>query len=117
MTNVMVLGLTGKRIDFTLANLSVLWKYSSSLEIGVMGDGWRGILVRAKTVIRARRGTTVSLLPFGICRGISVRGLKYPLTDASMRVGEIGVSNVVTRPPVTVSVRRGKMMVFVMDTR
>ncbi len=111
--SVTILGSTGKRVDFTLGNFSVLWKYSSRLNLRFAGDSWYAVAVGTRRTIRARRGTTVSLLPFGPCRGITLRGLRYPLTDASMRVGDTGLSNVVVRSPFTVRVRRGAMLLLV----
>jgi thiamine pyrophosphokinase len=110
-SDVMILGATGNRLDFTLANLAVLWKYIHALTITVRGDGWRALPVRGRAEIVAARGTTVSLIPFGICRGITLAGMKYPLRDGTMNVGEVGVSNVVAGSPCTVRVREGHMLV------
>jgi len=110
---VVVAGITGRRIDFTLGNLSVLWKYTAALDIIVAGDGWEAFPAGRRRTVRARKGTTVSLVPFGPCGGITLRGLRYPLTNASMKVGEIGVSNVVVRSPFSVAVRRGRMLIIV----
>ena len=111
---VSILGATGRRMDFTFANLSSLWNYTSAMRIAVIGDGWYAMPVESRATVAARPGTTVSLIPFGPCSGITLRGLRYPLTDATMKVGEIGVSNVVRRSPFRVSVRKGKMFLFVM---
>ena len=110
-----IIGGTGKRIDFTLANLSVLWAYTSFLDITFVGDGWKAIPVGRKKVVKTRVGTTVSLIPFGDCGGVTLKGLRYPLTNATMRVGEIGASNVVRRSPFTVVVKRGKMLLILLD--
>jgi thiamine pyrophosphokinase len=114
---VVILGATGRRIDFTLGNLSVVWNYTAFMDVALIGDGWRSLPVGRRRILRARRGTTVSLIPFGPCDGITLRGLQYPLTNASMKVGDIGVSNVVRSSPFSVSVRRGKMMLFLLDPR
>lgn len=113
--NAVIVGATGERIDFTLANLSVLWSYTSFLHVTVVGDGWRAMPVGRSTTLRARIGTVVSLVPFGECQGITLRGLQYPLVNVSMNVGEVGVSNVVRSSPFTVKVRRGSMLLIVFD--
>lgn len=113
--NVTIFGATGGRIDFTLGNLAVLWNYTRSMNITMVGDDWQAFPIVLTKRIVAKVGTTVSLIPFGICSGVTLRGLQYPLTDATMKVGEIGVSNVVKQSPFSVTVRRGKMMVFIMD--
>jgi thiamine pyrophosphokinase len=111
--SVTVLGATGKRIDFTLGNFAALWKYSARMDVRFAGEGWTAIPLRGGCTLRAPRGTTVSLLPLGPCRGITLRGLRYPLRNASMRVGDTGLSNVVVRSPFSVRVRRGAMIVCV----
>ncbi len=112
---VIIIGITGNRIDFTLGNLAVLWNYTSFLAPVVVGDGWYLVLVGRGQQYRARIGTTVSLIPFGQCDGITLRGLRYPLTNATMKIGEIGVSNVVEKSPFTVKIQRGKMMMVVFE--
>ena len=112
---VAIAGATGGRIDFTLGNLSVFWNYTRALSMTFVGDGWRAFPVGRRCTVVAPAGTTVSLIPFGTCAGITLRGLRYTLTDAVMRPGEIGVSNVVRRSPCTISVRRGRMLIVVFD--
>jgi thiamine pyrophosphokinase len=104
---VVIVGATGGRLDFTLGNLAVIWNYSRILDISFCGDGWRAMPVDRTHMWRAAVGTTVSLIPFGRCAGITLRGLRFPLTNAAMEVGEIGVSNVVRRSPFSVNVRVG----------
>ena len=108
-----IVGITGNRIDFTLGNLAVLWNYTAFLSLVVVGDGWYIVPVGREQQHRAKVGTTVSLIPFGACEGITLRGLRYPLNNADMKIGEIGVSNVVESSPFTVRVKKGKMMMVV----
>jgi thiamine pyrophosphokinase len=114
-TGVVIAGATGGRIDHTLGNLSVIWNYSNRLTITVVGEGWMAFPVESSARIDARPGTTVSIIPFGVCRGVTLRGLHYPLTNATLRVGNIGVSNVVRRSPFSVSLRSGRLLVVAHD--
>jgi thiamine pyrophosphokinase len=109
-----IIGATGRRIDFTFGNLSVIWNYTPGMNIAFVGDGWMAMPVESGKKIKAKPGTTVSLIPFGRCSGITLKGLHYPLSNATMKVGEIGVSNVVKRSPFSITVRRGNMLMFVM---
>ncbi|MBI5471223.1 MAG: thiamine diphosphokinase [Ignavibacteriae bacterium] len=111
---VTIIAATGKRLDHTLGNLSVLWNYTASMRIRVLADDWIGIPFSGKLRVAAKVGTTVSLLPFGACAGITLRGVKYALTNASMRVGEIGVSNVAVKKQFALEVRKGKMLVILL---
>jgi len=112
---VVVLGATGGRLDFTLANIAVFWKYAGKLRLTFRGDGWTALPVGTLLTRSASRGATASLIPFGPCAGITLRGFKYPLTNAAMRPGEIGVSNVVVSSPIRVRVRRGNMLLVLYD--
>ena len=59
------------------------------------------------------KGDTVSLLPLGEARGVSLRGFFYPLEDATLTTDyPIGVSNVVTRQEASVCVREGDLFLF-----
>ncbi len=107
-----IVGATGKRLDFTLGNLSVIWRYTRRLGVRFIGNDWEATPVESGRRIDAAVGTTVSLIPFGRCSGITLSGLRYPLRDATMDIGQIGVSNVVRRSPFTIHVKRGKLMLI-----
>ena len=114
--DVIVVGAVGRRIDFTLANLSLLWRYVSRFHLTVVGDGWRAIPARRVNRIVSPRGTTVSLIPFGRVNGITLGGLRYPLRDGTLNKGQVAVSNVVIRSPFSVKVRSGSLLIIVQDS-
>ena len=114
VTRVFLLGATGRRLDMTLANLTVLWRYVPSMDIVVVGTGWYAVPVQGMRTMHARRGTTVSLIPNGACEGVTLRGLRYPLTRATLSSGVAAVSNVVQRGKFSVSIARGKALVVVL---
>jgi thiamine pyrophosphokinase len=109
-----IMAATGNRLDHTLGNLSVIWCYTKDIEIDVVGDGFLAIPLTKRNTIATKRGATVSLIPFGVCSGVTLRGLLYPLTNATMEVGTIGLSNIVKQSPFTVEVKRGKMLLIVL---
>jgi thiamine pyrophosphokinase len=108
-----IAGADGRRIDFTLGNLSVLWRYHGRISLTVAGDGWYAVPVRSRLSIDAPAGTVVSVIPNGKVAGLTLRGFHYPLRDATMRTGEIGVSNVIRKRPASVTVRSGSLLVIV----
>lgn len=110
---VIVLGATGGRIDMTLATLSVCWRYVSVLDMLIAGEGWYAVPLRGTRAFDAPPGTRVSLIPFGRCSGITLRGLRFPLNNGTLRVGEVAVSNVVRSRRFSVTVRRGNLLVVV----
>jgi thiamine pyrophosphokinase len=109
----LIAGADGRRIDFTFGNIAVLWRYCDRISSTVVGDGWYAIPLRGRMQVHAPAGTVVSVLPEGTVSGITLRGFAYPLRDATMRIGEIGVSNVIRARPATVSVRSGSLLVIV----
>lgn len=111
--DVVIVGTTGGRIDFTLANMAVVWRYVPALRVILAGDGWTIIPTTEDTVLRAKKGTLVSIIPAEPSRGITLGGMKYPLVNASMKTGQLGVSNVVTISPFHVRVRDGKLLIVV----
>jgi thiamine pyrophosphokinase len=111
-----IIGATGKRLDFTLGNLSVIWKHTSRVDLRLIGKDFTAIPVGRSKKIAGRIGTTVSLIPFGKCSGITLRNLQYPLVNGTMNAGAIGISNVVVKSPFTVEVRRGNMLMILTDT-
>jgi thiamine pyrophosphokinase len=113
--DVTIVGAAGRRLDFTLANFSIAWLYMSRLRIRFAGDGWQAVPLTGRIRLRGPRGTTVSLIPFSACSGITLRGLAYPLTNAGLRGGAVAVSNVVVRPSFTVSVKRGRLLVVLQE--
>jgi thiamine pyrophosphokinase len=115
LDEVSVIAATGKRLDFTLGNLSVIWNYAHTLRMTFLGDGWMASPVGRSRTIKAPIGTIVSLIPFGRCSGVTLRGLRYPLVNATMNVGGIGVSNVVRSSPFSVHVRKGNMLLIVLE--
>lgn len=110
---VVLLAATGKRLDHTLGNLSVIWRYTHRMELIIGSDDWIALPVGKERRLRAQPGTIVSLIPFGACSGITLSGLQYPLKNASMQVGEIGLSNVVQQSPFTVRAKKGNMLMIV----
>jgi thiamine pyrophosphokinase len=112
---VMIIGATGKRIDHTLGNLVVLSGYARRIRVIACGDGWHAFPVTKTEQIHASVGTTLSLIPFDDCHGLTLKGLKYLLRNASLRAGQIAVSNVVRRSPCSVSLRDGKLLAVVLE--
>ena len=108
-----ILGADGRRIDFTLGNLAVLWRYHARMSLTVAGDGWYAVPVRTRMSVDAPAGTVVSVVPNGKVTGLTLRGFRYPLSNATMRIGEVGISNVIRSRPASVSLRSGSLLVIV----
>ncbi len=112
---VSLLGATGKRIDFTLGNLVTIWKYHRSMEIEIFGNGWQAFPLKTRNRFVADVGSVVSLIPYGEVRGVTLRGLKHPLTRATLSKNSAAVSNEVVSSPFSVTLKSGNLLLLLLD--
>ena len=107
-----VLGGTGTRLDHILGSLQVMEYVLRRGGEMVMTDPHNRVMMHASsfTISRAAQwGRYVSLIPWGgTVEGLTLRGLKYPLEDASLSTAQsLGISNEVTGELAEVSFRKG----------
>jgi thiamine pyrophosphokinase len=117
--SVLILGALGGRIDHTLANFQVLaqalftpieiWDENTSIQLihSQINDDTYFTFPREDY-------RTLSLFPMGTAAaGITTRGLKYPLYNETLSVGETrGVSNEFTCRTAAVAVKSGMLLVI-----
>ncbi|GAB4442362.1 MAG: thiamine diphosphokinase [Chloroflexi bacterium OHK40] len=109
-----VLGAVGGRWDQGLANVCMLaLPELAGCRVRLLDTDQEAYLARGETPIPGQPGETISLVPIGgPARGITTRGLYYPLHEAELRFERSrGISNVITDPPAHVSVREGMLLV------
>ena len=115
VSEVLLLGALGGRLDHTIANVLLLAKDKSRLPIWLAEGDQLAQVVRGgqRITLSAPVGSTVSLLPLSLrVTGITYSGLAYPLVNASLRLGSArGMSNVVTSTPATVQIATGVALV------
>ncbi len=116
---VTVMAVAGKRIDHTLSNFSLLWKFHKKVHIEIVHDDWYAILLpNLKLKMDVKKGMTISLIPYSNCSGITLNGFQYPLSKASMKMGQVGVSNVALSSKVSIEIKRGNMLcIFLRDKK
>jgi thiamine pyrophosphokinase len=105
-----VLGGHGGRLDHLLANALLLARpaYAAVAITAQMGAAHLTI-VRREARLEGPVGGIVSLLPLhGPAIGVTTAGLLYPLADEDLEAGSTrGVSNELTQPAATVTIRGG----------
>jgi thiamine pyrophosphokinase len=112
-TRVTVVGAGGGRLDHFLANVLLFvapeW---ATFELHVLVGGAHAVVVRDRAELRGPIGSIVSLLaPAGPASGIHTTGLRWPLSDDELEPGSTrGVSNEMTGPVASVTVRRGVLL-------
>jgi thiamine pyrophosphokinase len=113
-TAIDILGALGGRWDHTLANVALLaLPELRTRRARLLADGQTLFLVRDAATLEGQAGDTVSLLPLtGDAHGVTTKGLRYPLDDATLSYERArGVSNVLLDPPGHVSLREGLLLV------
>lgn len=111
-----VFGATGKRLDHTLKNLSVLLQFDSLFQSIRFKDNFSSIrLIHSPFSESFEIGTSISLFPLsGIVTRLKTRGLKYPLNEEHLENGiRDGTSNVTTEPKVEIEFEEGDLLLLV----
>jgi thiamine pyrophosphokinase len=111
--HVVVVGSAGGRLDHVLASLVLLaHERYAPLEVDAhLGEATVHV-VRGERALPGRPGELVTLLAVaGPARGVTTRGLEYPLADETLEPGSSrGVSNVFTEATAHVAVADGVLL-------
>jgi thiamine pyrophosphokinase len=109
VTEAVLLGVTGRRTDHTLWNLSLLKRFSKQMQLRITDDYCHIYLLGEQSVTRfaAIVGQRLSLSPLdGAAHGVTTKGLRWELTAAELVPGvRDGISNEVVQSPVCIEVR------------
>jgi len=116
--SIVVIGASGGRIDHTMGALGIFKKFRSRATITVIDRVGTLMLVRRQIRLSTSVGQHLSLIPLEKCSGITTRNLKYALKNESLELGvREGTSNEATADTVTISVRRGTLLVYRFHSR
>ena len=115
-TEILMIGVTGGRVDHTLGNLYILYDLDEAGIRAVIADDYSEMsVVSDKTEYISDRYPFFSLLNMtGKAEGIDIRNAKYELKDAAIQSGyQYGISNEVLKGRVAeVSVKNGKLLLI-----
>lgn len=110
-----ITGGIGGRLDHTVANLQSLAYAHAQGVRAVLTDGRNEAQILSGTAYFPRRaGWYLSVFAFGgICRGVSERGVKYPLDHVELTPEfPLGVSNEITAEEAEIEVCCGRLLVI-----
>lgn len=116
ITEIVVYGATGLRLDHTVKNLSVLKQYHTRFDSLLFRDRYCDVkLIDSPFSETIPIHTKVSLFPLsGIVRGVYSKGLKYELSDNTLENGVFdGSSNLTIAPRVEITFESGDLLFFV----
>lgn len=117
IAHIILAGITGGRLDHTLAAMGLLARLAREGHCVEAGDGaaWATVLGgRRRTIqLRGRPGEYLSLIPLlSDVTGVTLVGFKYPLTGAVLPWGKsLGVSNEFAEPEASVEMEDGWLLV------
>ncbi len=114
----LIYGALGGRLDHTYAAFQTLSYLLEHGAAGILVDGRQWVTMLQNTSLVLPAGYRhVSIFSYTEkCRGISLKGLSYPLEDAEPDQNfPLGVSNAAIEDPAIISVREGKLLVILSD--
>lgn len=113
-TQITLLGALGGRLDHALANVMLLVRAKRKGACAeILSEKMRIARVDGEMTINGAKGDTVSLLPLGIARDVSLTGFFYPLHHHTLTSEyPLGMSNVITEDEATVRVETGDLIMF-----
>jgi thiamine pyrophosphokinase len=110
---VAVCGVTGKLLDHTLGNFSILLRYINDFRIVLFDPHYRVDVISTETRFTSRQGDRISIVPLSPAREVRYRGLKYPFDGESLAFGIAeGTCNEALGDDFTISLRDGVLLVF-----
>ncbi|MCL2106309.1 MAG: thiamine diphosphokinase [Oscillospiraceae bacterium] len=110
-----LIGAAGGRPDHTFANMQLLVKAASLGAFAVMRqDGFSTAALTENGSLKLRGSGKVSVFSFGgQAKGVTLRGLKYPLVEAELTQDKpVGVSNEIVGGEAEISLENGVLLVF-----
>ena len=114
---ILLCGATGGRIDHMLANLDTLKCMLDCKVTGVVLDEQNRITLHNSSFSMSKKtcyGTYFSLIPYSdVVTGVTLQGMKYPLTDATLKKGKqsgLCVSNEIVEETAHITLREGMVL-------
>ena len=109
---IMLLGMTGSRLDHTLTDIFLLSRYEGAY---IIDDKNEIHLVRSNLRLEGRRGMTLSIIPvYGDVCGITARGLEWELDNDTLYFGTSrGNSNIINDDVCTITIKSGVAAVII----
>jgi thiamine pyrophosphokinase len=113
---VVVFGATGKRLDHTLKNLSVLKQFNEQFDSIIYKDRYSVLfLLPRHFTAEFPLNSAISLFPLsGRVEGITTHGLKYPMEEGVLENGvRDGSSNETVQKKVEIVHKKGDLLIFI----
>lgn len=111
---IMLLGMTGDRLDHTLSNIFNMAHYPGSY---LIDDKNEVRIVKDRLIIEGKKGKTFSFLPVcGELQGITLKGFRWELDNEDQPFGLTrGISNIITSDHAEMTIKSGIAIVVIND--
>jgi thiamine pyrophosphokinase len=110
---VILLGVTGDRLDHTICNLGIVLKFFNKIKIHISAENSFLSAYNKSVEVKSRINETISLYAFNKQTIITSKGLKYPLTKSNLTFGKNeSTSNVSTSQNVQLKISGGIVFVI-----
>jgi thiamine pyrophosphokinase len=110
---VAVCGVTGRLLDHTLGNFSILLRYVDAFRIVLFDIHYRVDLITATAEFTSTPGDRISIVPLEAARGVHYSGLRYPFQGPLLATGVAeGTCNEALGDNFTVAMENGVLLVF-----
>lgn len=115
-TDIAIVGAIGTRVDHVLANIHILKEtLDKNIKCTIIDSNNEIQLINKKTILeKDNKYKYISLIPFTTkVEGITLKGLKYPLSNATLEIGHsIGVSNEQIEKNAVIEVKNGILILI-----
>lgn len=114
ISELIVLGATGSRVDHSLGNIMILTGYIDKINIVLLNPNNRIRVINKQITLSKSNYDYVSILPVGgDAYNVTFKGVKYPLEDANLRLqNSFGISNEIIEDKARLSVGEGMLIVI-----
>jgi thiamine pyrophosphokinase len=110
---VILLGVTGDRLDHTICNLGIVLKFYKRIKLSLTAENSYLIPADKSLTIKSKKGETISIYAFDKKTKITSKGLKYQLKNTALPFGvRESTSNVSTSSVVKLSIRGGIIFII-----
>jgi len=110
---VILLGVTGDRLDHTICNLGIIIKFFNKIKMFLIAENSFLIPVNSDITIKSKIGETISLYAFNDNTSVTSSGLKYKLNNTKLPFGvRESTSNVSTSSLVNLKIKNGIVFVI-----
>lgn len=110
---VAVCGVTGRLLDHTLGNFSILLRYVDAFRIVLFDPHYRIDMIDRPAEFSSRPGDRISVIPLSPARGVRYSGLRYPFEGDTLAFGVVeGTCNEALGGRFEISMEDGVLLVF-----